>query len=230
MSLQSRQMRRLFFASLFLQLRVVWPILSGVLLAMVGPGLLIGYIEGWGIADSLYFTFVTGLTIGYGDLAPRHTVTRLLAVLIGRIRTDHHQLGRLRPYRWTTDAGRWLPIAAGRLSLRLRCQISRTTYCGLTALDFEIALPAACKSVRLVMFEKPETGSFLIIRSSLIALGLVVGISVANAETAKAVADGSFTIAQTNGQDRRDNRQDCRQQNGAVGSDKRDCKQNGRQN
>ncbi len=50
---------------------------------MVGPGLLIGYIEGWRIDDALYFTFVTGLTIGYGDLTPRHVVSRLLAIVIG---------------------------------------------------------------------------------------------------------------------------------------------------
>ena len=61
----------------------LWPILSGVLFAMIGPGLLIGYIERWRIVDALYFTFVTGLTIGYGDLTPRHVVSRLLAVVIG---------------------------------------------------------------------------------------------------------------------------------------------------
>jgi hypothetical protein len=76
-------MRRIFFAALFRLLGVVWPILSGVVCAMVGPGLLIGYIEGWRVDDALYFTFVTGLTIGYGDLTPRHVVSRLLAVLIG---------------------------------------------------------------------------------------------------------------------------------------------------
>jgi Ion channel len=61
----------------------MWPIMSGVFLVMIGPGLLIGYIEGWTIADALYFTFVTGLTIGYGDLTPRHVVSRCLAVVIG---------------------------------------------------------------------------------------------------------------------------------------------------
>ena len=76
-------MRRVFFLALVQQLRVVWPIFSGILLAMVGSGLLIGRIEGWGVGDSLYFTFVTGLTIGYGDLTPQHFVTRLLAVAIG---------------------------------------------------------------------------------------------------------------------------------------------------
>jgi hypothetical protein len=81
--MRSRQSRRIFFVKLFRLLHVVWPMLSGVLFAMVGPGLLIGYIERWRIEDSLYFTFVTGLTIGYGDLTPRHVVSRLLSVVIG---------------------------------------------------------------------------------------------------------------------------------------------------
>jgi Ion channel len=81
--MRSRQIRRIFFVELFRLLRVVWPMLSGVFVAMVGPGLLIGQIEGWRLDDALYFTFVTGLTIGYGDLTPRHVVSRLLAVMIG---------------------------------------------------------------------------------------------------------------------------------------------------
>ena len=77
--------------------------------------------------------------------------------------------------------------------------------------------------------------SFTIIRSPMIIFGMVVGMSIStNAETVKvmdgASTDGSFTIAQTNGQERRDTRQDCRQGNGAVGADKRHCKQQGRQN
>ena len=76
--------------------------------------------------------------------------------------------------------------------------------------------------------------SFMIIRSSMIIFGMVVGMSIStNAETVKvmdeASTDGSFTIAQTRGQDRRDTRQDCRQAEGAVGKDKRNCKQQGRQ-
>ena len=77
--------------------------------------------------------------------------------------------------------------------------------------------------------------SFMIIRSSMIIFGMVVGMSIStNAETVKvmdeASTDGSFTIAQTGGQDRRDARQDCRQKEGAAGADKRNCKQQGRQN
>jgi hypothetical protein len=81
--MRSRQIRRIFFVELSRLIRVVWPIFSAVLFAMIGPGLLIGHIERWRIDEAFYFTFVTGLTIGYGDLTPRHVVSRLLAVMIG---------------------------------------------------------------------------------------------------------------------------------------------------
>jgi hypothetical protein len=76
--------------------------------------------------------------------------------------------------------------------------------------------------------------SFMIIRSSVIIFGMVVGMSIStNAETVKVMDEastaGSFTIAQTNGQGRRDTRQNCRQGEGAVGQDKRNCKQQERQ-
>ncbi len=66
-------------------MRVVWPILSGLALAQLVLGMAIGYFEKWTIGDAAYFTFVTGLTIGYGDLAPLRFIARLLAVLIGFI-------------------------------------------------------------------------------------------------------------------------------------------------
>ena len=40
----------------------------------------------------------------------------------------------------------------------------------------------------------------------------------------------SSVQAATNGMERRDNRQDCRHEEGLIGKDKRDCKQEGRQN
>jgi hypothetical protein len=41
------------------------------------PGPLIGFIEGWSVGDAVYFTFVTGLTIGYGDIVPRQARAHL---------------------------------------------------------------------------------------------------------------------------------------------------------
>jgi hypothetical protein len=79
----ARQVRRLFFIALARQVRVVWPILSGILLVMGGSGVAIWRIEGWRLDEAFYFTFVTGLTIGYGDFTPKHLSARLLALVIG---------------------------------------------------------------------------------------------------------------------------------------------------
>jgi len=78
-----RAMRRQFARGLFLGLRVVWPVLSALLMIIVVLGLLTGFIEGWSISESLYFAFVSGLTIGYGDFAPTILLPRIVAILIG---------------------------------------------------------------------------------------------------------------------------------------------------
>jgi hypothetical protein len=81
--MDSRAMRRTFLAHLGGGLRVVWPILSALLVVMVGLGVVVGRIEGWPLRDSIYFTFVSGLTIGYGDLVPKTLLARVLAIAIG---------------------------------------------------------------------------------------------------------------------------------------------------
>ncbi len=78
-----RSQRRSFFAGLVAGLRVVWPVISALLLIIIGLGIVIGIIEGWSLQDSFYFSFVTGLTIGYGDLVPKTLLSRTLAVMIG---------------------------------------------------------------------------------------------------------------------------------------------------
>ncbi len=78
-----RMLRRNFLRGLFRGLRVVWPILSALLGLIVGLGLVVGLREGWSIQESIYFAFVSGLTIGYGDFAPKFLLSRLLAVVIG---------------------------------------------------------------------------------------------------------------------------------------------------
>ena len=45
----------------------------------------ISYVEKLPIGDALYFAFITGLTIGYGDIVVKTPVGRILAVLIGFI-------------------------------------------------------------------------------------------------------------------------------------------------
>jgi hypothetical protein len=79
----SAELRRRFLAAFCREVRVVWPILSGLLAMQLVLGMLVGRIEGRPMGDATYFTFVTGLTIGYGDLVPAHLSTRVIAVVIG---------------------------------------------------------------------------------------------------------------------------------------------------
>jgi Ion channel len=76
-------LRRIFFIELWNGLKVVWPILSGLLTIMVALGLVIARREGWRLGDGLYFAFVSRLTIGYGDLVRKHPMSRMLAIVIG---------------------------------------------------------------------------------------------------------------------------------------------------
>jgi hypothetical protein len=78
-----RALRRNFLNGLFTGLSVVWPILSLLLGLITGLGLVIGLREGWSIQESIYFAFVTGLTIGYGEFVPKFLLTRALAIGIG---------------------------------------------------------------------------------------------------------------------------------------------------
>jgi len=71
-----RSVRRRFLVALGRGLYVTWPVLSAILVIEVALGLLIGLVEGWSVGEAVYFSFVTGLTIGYGDIVPRQTLTR----------------------------------------------------------------------------------------------------------------------------------------------------------
>lgn len=81
--MDTRVIRRRFLRGLFASLQMVWPILSTVLVLIVGLGVVVGMREGWSLQESVYFSFVTGLTIGYGDLAPKTLIGRVFAILIG---------------------------------------------------------------------------------------------------------------------------------------------------
>lgn len=83
MNNDSRKVRRAFGRALFGGLKIVWPILSALLVAILCLGIITGWLESWPLYDSVYFSFITGLTIGYGDLAPTMLSTRLIAICIG---------------------------------------------------------------------------------------------------------------------------------------------------
>jgi hypothetical protein len=47
--------RRIFFRALLRGVRILWPALSGVPTAIMSLGALVGLLEGWGIAQGVYF-------------------------------------------------------------------------------------------------------------------------------------------------------------------------------
>src|SRR6266702_7960372 len=78
-----KTVRQRFFVAFGHAIRLAWPVLSMILAIQIALGLLIGFLEGWSVGDAIYFTFVTGLTIGYGDLVPRQALARAVAIGIG---------------------------------------------------------------------------------------------------------------------------------------------------
>jgi len=78
-----KTVRRRFFLALGRAIHLTWPVLSTILAVQVALGLLIGFVEGWSVGDAMYFTFITGLTIGYGDIVPQQALARALAIGIG---------------------------------------------------------------------------------------------------------------------------------------------------
>lgn len=73
----------LFVRHFYKILRLVSHALIALLALMaIGAGV-IAIAEGMNYWKALYLTFITGLTIGYGDITPVTAVGRIVAVLIG---------------------------------------------------------------------------------------------------------------------------------------------------
>jgi uncharacterized membrane protein len=70
------------FVSLIWKYRSIFLILFAFL---IGGALIIAYAENLPFGDALYFSFITGLTIGYGDIAMKTSLGRCVAILLGFI-------------------------------------------------------------------------------------------------------------------------------------------------
>jgi voltage-gated potassium channel len=63
----------------------VWltlPLLSSLALGIILLGHAVGRREGWPRFDSLYWSFITATTVGYGDIRPTKRASRIIAILI----------------------------------------------------------------------------------------------------------------------------------------------------
>ena len=68
--------------------RIAWKVRSVILalIALIVIGaVVISFVEKIPFGDSLYFSFVTGLTIGYGEIVAKTVMGRVVALLIGLI-------------------------------------------------------------------------------------------------------------------------------------------------
>ena len=52
----------------------LWPLWLVLLAVILGLGLLIGKRERWSLSDTVYYSFITATTVGYGDLHPRKRI------------------------------------------------------------------------------------------------------------------------------------------------------------
>jgi hypothetical protein len=80
---RASNIRQEFYKAVWFYFKVVWPIFSILLLVIITCGLIIAHLEGWTAGEGVYFAFVTGLTIGYGEFVPKLGVSRFLAILLG---------------------------------------------------------------------------------------------------------------------------------------------------
>ncbi|MCK5881046.1 MAG: two pore domain potassium channel family protein [Sinobacterium sp.] len=75
------------FSITFLQI-LAWgiyltaPILMMLCIMIVILGLVAGHVEKWSRFDTLYWAFITALTVGYGDIRPLHKLSRVLSAVI----------------------------------------------------------------------------------------------------------------------------------------------------
>lgn len=58
-------------------------IFLGLLILMVLGGVTVSRVEEIPLGDAIYFAFITGLSVGYGDIAPETAFGRVVSVGIG---------------------------------------------------------------------------------------------------------------------------------------------------
>jgi voltage-gated potassium channel len=61
---------------------VAGPVVLSLAILIVVLGQFVGRHEGWSRFDSVYWSFVTATTVGYGDIRPTKVRSRMVAILI----------------------------------------------------------------------------------------------------------------------------------------------------
>ena len=69
----------------FIIVRRFHAVFLSLIALMVAGAAVFTYIEKMPVDDALYFSFITGLTIGYGDIVVKTPVGRITAIALGLI-------------------------------------------------------------------------------------------------------------------------------------------------
>lgn len=70
-----------FIHKLFWNIYLALPPLAFLTVILIVLGLIAGCKEKWSVFDSIYWAFITALTVGYGDIKPSYKLTKVLAMI-----------------------------------------------------------------------------------------------------------------------------------------------------
>ena len=71
-----------FLKAFLLLLRHLFPIWGGITILITLAGFWLARLEGLSIGEGLYFAWITGTTVGYGDFTPTTGPSQLLAIVV----------------------------------------------------------------------------------------------------------------------------------------------------
>ncbi len=74
-----------FLKEFFLGLWLTFPLWLTCAVAIAMLGAVAGKKERWSSFDSVYWSFVTATTVGYGDVRPVHRASKVIAILIALV-------------------------------------------------------------------------------------------------------------------------------------------------
>lgn len=71
-----------FLKDFCLSLWLMFPLLFSLSTAIILLGFIVGRKEGWSYLDTIYWSFITVTTVGYGDLRPVDRKSKIVAIAI----------------------------------------------------------------------------------------------------------------------------------------------------